>query len=569
MILAAAVALSTWIFSDGPGDVTPGGSPGLWAWGVPTVGPGGADDVWGTRLDGPYLNESDDTLTFDLPADVLAGDAPKLALRHWYDIRVGDRAVVEVEQAGLWTEVAPYRGYPVTEGFVGRSEGWVESAWDLSDRRDATRARLRFVSDAAVVGDGWFVAEIRIVDGDAVPPVVRPVALPVNTDDPAGGQLVSVIAEDDVGVVEAVLVVSFDGAPVRIPMVFADGVWTAEMPPAPLGAVVSWHVEVSDLDATTRFPADDDASYVVALARPGAPQAILGGGRAVAQRVSLTWEPPASRHPVLGYALQLHAGTERGPVNVDAPPAWVTLDPDHPAVASVAARYEIGVSEPSASSPLAVEVPALLGLSPAKAWPGERIWVTLTGRSLYMLDGHTRVAVSGVVVEAVEVRHADEARLAVRVVEGTAPGPRSVVVSGAHGTATFDDAFLVAPPEDRPTITAVTPDAVRQGTQATVTVRASAPFARAPVVFAPATDAAFVASVNGWSGDTVTLTVAASPASPPGETTIVLDDGERLWTVPVEVTRWVPRETGCATVGGAPALTALLGALAAVRRRRR
>jgi len=565
-----ALPLALFPLDSNDGGFLPGGTTGQWAWGVAVFGPGDQGQVWGTNLDGYYLNDAVDVLEIPLP-DLSGAQEPVLVMRHWYRTHVGDSGTLQVHDGGGWFRAEPVYGYPHPDGFSGESGGWVESALHLDGYGPNPRVRLAFESDVAFALDGWYVSHVGVYDGDATPPRIAPILIPGDTQDPEGPYLVVLAVEDDHGVDTARVAYRLgDGPEAEVPLTdLGDGTWTAELPGQPPGTVVTWFAEASDGDQPARWPLLEASVFEVYLA---APTDLRGPeGRVVGTEARLEWNPPDSPHPVVGYQVT-EAGFEAAPVNVEGPSATVPLRVDGTHRWTVRAAYDLdGVryhGEPSVPLDLQVEVPSLDPLDPAFGYPGEYLWVEFTGDSLYLGQDATELRLGrGVGVESLEVLDVGRALARVTISTTASPGFRDARVTCPHGVFTFPEVFEVRDGEGGPGVVEVSPGWVVQGATTPIRVRVGTPFA-GPVVVDPGPDLLVTSEVT-VEGQEARFEVLALGSAGLGERTLLLDDGARLWAAPLEVREYVvPLERGCRTVPGSPPWVALLLALALVRRRR-
>ena len=98
LLAGAWAAQPIWVLDLGASDgrLLSGGETGQWAWGQPTVGPVTYGNLWGTNLNGPYLHDTTDWLQVTLP-DLSGLSAPTLVLTHWYAVRAGDSALLQLD----------------------------------------------------------------------------------------------------------------------------------------------------------------------------------------------------------------------------------------------------------------------------------------------------------------------------------------------------------------------------------------------------------------------------------------------------------------------------------------
>ena len=559
---ALVLSIAIWDFAVSDHGLVPGGSPDQWEWGVPAGVPGGSDPVWGTQLDGAYLNEAEDTLQLPMP-DLGTAAKPVLVLEHWHEIGKGDAGAVEVDVGGGWVVIEPNFEYPTDVGFAGLSGGWIESSFELSGLGSRPAVRLVFSSDELGSGLGWYVASIGLYDGDVTPPRLQPVKIPVDTQDLVGPYPVRVSVIDDTAVEDVWVYASFGGGiPVRVTAdKLGGGVWEAALPGQEPDTWVRWYAVASDGEQLGRWPVSGEEAFRVFLA---APVDLRGPeGRVVGQEVELDWVEPDSPHPVLGY----RAWEEGSPdlvQEVVGLGASVPVEPGGTGRFRVSAVYDAG--EGDATEPLQVdlEVPTLEVLEPGWAYQGDRIHLDLTGTSLYLLEGLTDMELGqGVEVESIDVLDVGTATAVIAVDDDAVPGSRDLWLEGGQGDFTFVDAFRVRDGDIRPRILLVQPDSIVQGRTATLVVKASTPFAAVPEV--DPGEGLVVTSEVEVVDDLATFDLLASGTAPPGERILVLDDGQRLWAADFEVRDYVvPPGRQC----GSTPLTGWWGLLPVVVARR-
>ncbi len=151
---------------------------GLWEWGQPSgPGPGGAfsgEKCWGTDLDGFYGTYQ--WMNLESPEyDVSEAEQVRLSFHHWYWIHENDDGGnVQVFHEGSWHVVEPVSGYDANEipileansGFTGDSNGWQDEVFDLTPYTSSSmRLRIRFASDGAGIGPGWFIDDVALDTG--------------------------------------------------------------------------------------------------------------------------------------------------------------------------------------------------------------------------------------------------------------------------------------------------------------------------------------------------------------------------------------------------------------------
>ncbi|MEO0073046.1 MAG: Omp28-related outer membrane protein [candidate division WOR-3 bacterium] len=108
---------------------------------------------WGTTASGQYPNESDMWLVSPY---VLVGDGGQLQYYQWYSVEQGwDYCLVEVNMGGrFWRTLGT---------FTGAATSWLPQTFSLVPYVGSTlRVRFRFISDASVTDQGWFVDDIVV-----------------------------------------------------------------------------------------------------------------------------------------------------------------------------------------------------------------------------------------------------------------------------------------------------------------------------------------------------------------------------------------------------------------------
>ncbi|MBK9644777.1 MAG: hypothetical protein IPO67_06440 [Deltaproteobacteria bacterium] len=266
-----------------------------WEWGAfsSLYGPGGGftgERGWATRISGPYLNDLDASVRL-APATVELGWV--LELRHWYNLDSSDLAVLERFTSGGWEAVPPYYDYPTALGFTGSSDGWVSTFFSMDSVLNTNELRLILYSDESVQAEGWYVDELVLWDGDAVPPLVRSLQDLTDTEDLDGPYTIEAQAFEDDGALSLTLVYSVgEEDPLTTPLrAQSASLFRGEIVHAvPAGTTVRYHVLASDGVNETRYPAESELSFRVRLP---APTDLAGPiGRVVATTARLTWTAP-------------------------------------------------------------------------------------------------------------------------------------------------------------------------------------------------------------------------------------------------------------------------------------
>jgi hypothetical protein len=567
---AAAVPVASWDFAVDDGGFSASGDTRQWEWGVPAGGPGGTDSLWATNLEGPYLHDAVDYLSGAVP-DTTGVVRPVLEIAHWYEITSPDAGRVEFsDSGGPWVTIEPAYGYPDAAGFTGSSAGWSSAYFDLPP---SVAGRVRFVidADATFANEGWYLGGATLWDGSVVPPRVSLVSAPVDTQLIDGPFVVELeVVDDDALVGVTVTYAADDGPPVPVAAAPVSGdVWRAELPGQPPGTVVTWFAEATDGDHVTRFPeaAGADPSFRVYLAAPTG--LVVPDGRLVGATLPISWIAPVSPEVPLDYSIW--QGDALALAGVTDVVADVPIDPDGAATIAVSARYAAGEGDRCGAVPFVLEVPRIHEVSPAFGFPGEVVFIDVSGDALYLTDGSTASLGSGLTVDAVDVHDVGAATLTVTISSDAAPGPRALELTGAWGPVTLGGAFTVEPADDAPRITSVEPPSLAQGETVRFRIEASPGFFDT-VTVEEAVDLV-VADTPQRDGDTaVYVTLAAPGGAGVGLHTVVLDDGQRLWTTEVEVTPFrsaVLRSCASAPADlrGGAAIVAV-AALAVCRRRR-
>lgn len=556
LAMAAPVFVQNWTVEADSGPITSYGDTAQWEWGVPLVQPTAhsGNRVWTTRLVGDYLNDSTDYLEFRLP-DLSSYSRPTLRFWSWYSILPGDVGWIELEEEGVWRRKEPVYGYPDVQGYVGFSDGWMPVVADLSAR--PTALRLVFAADAAGGDVGWAVDDWELWDGDISAPRLLSLERPVDTEDLAGPYPVRARLEDDVAVSSARLDCLAGESPLDVSLQPAgDGWWEAQLPGQLPNTTLRCDLYAGD-GANVALVAD--FSFRVYLPAPGP---ISGPeGRLISDSASLTWTPPESVHPVLGYSV--YRG-EQKLLQVGEPRADVPLEGEEDSFV-VRAIYAEGEGDPTDVYTVDAVVPTIRSLSPAMGWPGERLHLRLSGAYLFLVEGKVEASFErGIIVTSVAVQDVDSAVIEVELDPDVDPGPDRLILNSPVGSFT-SDLFTVQDEGNRPHITTITPERVRQGERATLRLELVGTPATAPTVNL---GEGIVVETLSQEGEQLELVVVVSPTAPLGAHNVELDDGERVYTGAVlEVRDQAVLPNGnCASVQASPGL-ALLGLLALRRRR--
>jgi hypothetical protein len=542
-----------------------------WEWGAfsSLYGPGGGftgERGWATRISGPYLNDLDASVRL-APATVELGWV--LELRHWYSLDTSDLAVLERFTSGGWEAVPPYYDYPTALGFTGSSEGWISTYFALDDVLNTNELRLTLYSDESVQAEGWYVDELVLWDGDAVPPLVRSLQDLTDTEDLDGPYTIEAQAFEDDGALSLTLVYSVgEEDPLTTPLrAQSASLFRGEIVhPVPAGTTIRYHVIASDGVNQTRYPADSELSFRVRLP---APTDLAGPiGRVVATTARLTWTAPKTNlHTLDGY--RVYRGGDLVAETTDAE-ALVPLAGGGADVFSVSAVYDAGEGDLSEPIFLDVALPSLDLLSPDAAWSGEQVRARLVGDNLLLVQGSVSVSLGDdIVVQEISVSTVDELSLLLEIADDAVAGKRELLLTSGSVSLTVPDAFEVLGGDGGPRLLTVSPESVRQGERATLCVTASAPFYGTPSMSLG--EGVVIEGTTLTAEDTVCAELVVEPQAALGDRVARVDDGRRLYTnlsVQIRDNLSAPTES-CATSPAGASTLGLALALSALRRRRR
>lgn len=556
-----ALPLVVWDFAVSDHGLVCDGDTKQWEHGVPTTGPGGTHPMWATRLHGQYYNDSVDHLVLALP-DLGDLQQPSLRIRHWGAFGPGDAGWFETLVGGTWQRIDPVYGYPVPSGFTGTT-GWLETTVPI---QGASGFRFVFASDAWWSDAGWYVSSVELHDGDVTEPRIELLSWPVDTQELTEPYTVRAKVFDDVALETIHLVWSTPSGSGYAPMqAFSGGVFEGSIPAQHPDTTVSWHIEASDA-AGNLGATDPTSAFRVFLAPPRNFAAHLGD-RAVGQVVDLSWSPPLSPHPVLGYVVQ-DADAEVEPFVAGSSPTKLDLRPGYPARWRVAAIYEAGVGDWSNTLHLEVEQPSLTRIVPSTALQGRTFHLRIEGGSLYLVDGHAELDLGeGLQVHELDVLDVDTLEAWVEVRADAPPGARDVTIRGVHATAVFTDAFEVRDAASALHVVSVSPQILRQGQSVDLRVELSEPFGQEVTVRAD--EALLVRGTPTVEDHTVSVPLAVGGSATPGDYVLVLDDGQTRLPVEIEVHERTIEGTqrACAHVDPMAPAGLLAGVLLVMRRR--
>ncbi len=558
--MAAPIFIENWNMEVDSGPFSSSGDTAQWEWGVPLVQPAAhsGSRVWTTRLAGDYLNDSTDYLEFSLP-DLSAFSRPTLRFWSWYAILPGDLGWMELKEDGVWRRQDPVYGYPDGAGYFGFSDGWTPVIVDLSTSPGATALRLVFSANAAGGDKGWAVDDWELWDGDIAAPHLLNLESPTDTEDLAGPYLLRAQLEDDVAVAAARLDCLAGESPLNLSLhATTDGWWEAELPGQLPDTMVRCELYGSD---GVNEAGLGDFSFRVYLPAPGpisGPEGLL-----IAETALLSWSPPESVHPVLGYSVYRGEQKLTEIVEPEVELSLTGVDDDF----FVRAIYAEGEGDPTEVYSVDAVVPKILSLSPTTGWPGELLHLRLEGEYLFLVEGQVEASFGeGITVTSIAVQDVDSAVMEVELAEDREPGPAFLVLQSPVGSFS-SELFSVQDEGNRPRITTLSPEKVTQGERISLTMTlVGTPTAKPTVNLGEG----IVVEELSWEGETLRVEVVVSPSAPLGLRGVEVDDGQRVYTgVELEVRDQKVLPNGnCASVQAHPVL-GLLVFLGLARRRRR
>lgn len=156
-----------------------GGAP-VWEYGATTYVPGAPGNVWGTILNGDYVNDSGDALIS--PAFMVTEDCSMMEVLHYYDIENsydggnvtanGTIIYPDTGYSGVVSTSASFYAWCVDmeEGYYGSSSVWVTTCFFLdSFIGQSVEVSFDFGSDSSVTYPGWYIAYVKIGGSGATP----------------------------------------------------------------------------------------------------------------------------------------------------------------------------------------------------------------------------------------------------------------------------------------------------------------------------------------------------------------------------------------------------------------
>ena len=564
---APPTVLTSWSFDTAGEGFSASGETLQWTWGTVESGPGSgnsSESAWATVLDGAYLHATTDYLDFP-STDLRSASRPVLGLTHWFDIDpAGDLGWLERGDSGSWEVVEPVYGYPESGGFADASGTWVTHWFEL-DGLDNT-ANLRFVltADDQVSRAGWYIDGVTIYDGDPIPPDIRDLSGPEDNQDLDGPHMVYANITDDT-LVESAWVHWFtdrgDTGSVELSP-DADTLYTGAIPAFEPDTTISWWLEASDGNSTTQ---SETETFRVYLAAPGAPTG--PEGRVVGLEAELTWDAPESPHEVLRYVLYRDGVAV---AEAEASPGQAPLNGPVDSF-QIAASYSTPIGEQegdwSETLTLDVAVPEVDPLSPDHGWQGDLLRVSLSGENLFLsADSSTLDLGENITLVNVELENVNSAAFTFELGTDATTGWRDAELISGDLSLTLPAAFEVLDGGDRPALTSISPDTIRQGEQGVLVIEANQDLASSEPVI-DLGDGIVLADIT-VSGALITVAVTVAPDAPLGARQITVDDGVRILEGPSLLVRNQRTATssvcGCgsgpgAAGGGILALLLLLG----------
>ena len=338
--------------------------------------------------------------------------------------------------------------------------------------------------------------------------------------------------------------------------------WTGAVPAQAPDTTVSYWVEATDGANATRAPTASALSFRVYLPAPVDLRA--PSGRVVGNEAELSWSPPDSVHPVLGYRVE-----RAGVAIADTTDARMTVDLTGSFdIFSVRAIYAEGVGDPTDEVEVDAVVPLITEVDPVEAWPGDTIRLNLWGDYLLMVEGQVALSIGeGASVSAVTVVDVDHLLADVVWSDQATEGPREVTVTSPVGVVVLPAGFTVLPEGGRPALVAAEPSTVEQGDSGQMVLTTQGSIGSPATVDLGAD--VVVESVIVEEGQ-VLVEYAVAPNAGLGKRKIVVDDGTRLLeglTLTVEDYR-APAIRTCSAVEPSGGWLAGVAATAAVLLRR-
>ncbi len=536
--ISQSVAASTLLTSFSTDSMTDGfvstGVPGSWSCGEVTSGPfGGEQDptACGTGLDNNYTNNATDFLLLP-PFDVSSAEKPFLKFAHWWNIEAGDEGSVEqLLSDGSWEQVDLVYGYPGGESHLLGDGGWVDAWVDLLDIEDTSSLRFALRSNQGVTGDGWFVDNLEVWDGDIVPPILENLTILGDTEVITQPYSVTVLAFDNQQLNSVELKYTVDGGALSsVPMTdVGGGAFQAQIPAQEPDTSVEYWVEAQDDTHLTVSPISGTNNFRVRLP---APQGLSGLDEVIHDdSVWLDWEPPVSIHTLYSY------GIYRAGEWVDTafePFFQVNLYGDNLDIFTVVANYELESGEivagdHSNSWSVDAAVPMIVSVAPSLIYQGDTVHLQIVGSNMLFVQEEVEITVDvELEILQIEIESVDRALITMYVAPDAMIGPRSVHVNSGESLGLLVEAFTVVSGDDLPRIDEIVPNGLRQGQSEVVEFKMSSPMDIAPLVdLGPGV---VVDSVELSAPNIVTAMVSVAVNAPLGARAAVMDDGVRAIT---------------------------------------
>lgn len=479
-LLSAAMAAptATWDFEEGLNGFSVKTAL-QWEWGAFPTGdrPDGAGEYgWATQLGDNHRNDATDGITLENFA-IDGMTRPVLSLEHWYAIdptSLGDAGWLEVEVDGEWTKVAPVYGYPSSVGFNGFSDSPAVDWFDLTGADPYTGIRFIFSADVAVSLPGWSIDAVSLFDGDPVPPQFIDGTTQSDTSTLNTPFAIETTVIDDIGVETVSLWWSVNGTPPlhEIMSPVGENTYAAAIDGQPSGTDIAWWITASDGTNTAVYPPDEKNRFRVSLPAPTELRSSLLGNthRIAAQQLPLTWSPPDGDYDLIRYEI-LRDGTivqdsetERATVPL--------MDGDQTLTVQGVFITDTGPARGDPSTPLELSVayPVAYPPEPNSAWPGDRLRIAITGENLHLTDSVELLSGPGASTIEIDVWDANYATAMIAIEDDFPTGPIELTLETEVGLIRLSGPLNVMGDGERPYISAIRPNVVRQGAKATVFV---------------------------------------------------------------------------------------------------
>ena len=510
-----------------------------WEWGAfPTSDrPDGAGEYgWSTQLGDSHRNDATDGIVLeDFTIDGM--ERPVLSLEHWYAIdpsSLGDAGWLEVEMDGEWTTVEPVYGYPSSVGFNGFSDRPAVDWFDLTGADAHTKIRFVFSADLAVSLPGWSIDAVSLFDGDPVPPLFIHATNQADTTTLNTPLTIETTVIDDVGVETVTLWWSVNDTPPTHEAMNPTGenTYSAAIDGQPSGTDIAWWITASDGTNIAVYPPEEKNRFRVSLPAPTDLQSTLLANtqRIAAQQLPVKWTPPNGDYSLLRYEL-MRNGTLL--LTSDTETATVPLvDGDQTLTVRGVFATETGPARGDSSAPLILTVayPFAHPPEPDSAWPGDRIRIEITGENLHLTESVELIATPGASTSDFTVWDANLATAIIAIDDDFSADSIDLTLQSEAGTIPLSGPLHVMGDGERPSISAVRPNVVRQGAKATVFVdineSLNADMESISVGFGTGIFVEEIrARATGFDVD-----IAVDPSAPLGVRSVTVDTGNRILT---------------------------------------